>query len=97
MPILTVIKATKTNAEALNLNTASPKRSLWLVSFPGCHASENEFTNSHQPSTSKLDAGQEQAVLLESGQRGGRVVGASGGWKHAGTDGQQLEEVWPRR
>lgn len=95
MPILTGIKATKTNAEALDLNIFSPERSLWLASFPSCHSSENEFTNSHQPSTSKLDPGQEQAGLLKSGQRGGRVVSASGGWKHAGPDGQQLEEVWP--
>lgn len=96
MPILTVIKATETNAEALNLNTVSPERSLWLASFPCCHSSKNDFTNSHQPSTSKLDPSQTQAVLLKSGQRGGRVAGASVGRKHAGTDGQQLEEVWTR-
>lgn len=92
MTILTVIKATETNSEALNLN--SPERSFWLVSFLCCHSLENQFTNSHQPSTSQLDSGQGQAALLKTGQRGERVSGASVGWKHARTVGQQLEEVW---
>lgn len=94
IPALTVRKATEANPEALNLHTISPERSLRLVSFPCCHSLENKFTHSHQPSTSKLDPGQEQAALLRSGQRGGRVSEAPVGWKHARPAGQQLEEVW---
>ena len=92
MPILTVIKATKANPEALNLNIVLRGLSGWFL-FPV--DTQKKFTNSHQLNSSKLDAGQEAAVLLKSGRRGGRVTGTPVGWKHAGTDGQQLE-VRPR-
>lgn len=76
MPILTVVKATKANPEALNLNIVLRGLSGWFL-FPV--DTQNKFPNSHQPNSSKLDAGQEAAVLLKSGQRGGRVPGTSVG------------------
>lgn len=84
------------NPEARNLNIVLRGLSGWFL-FPCWSSSENKFTKSHQPNTPKLDVGQEAAALLRSGQRGGRGTRAPVGWKHAGTAGQQLGEVWPRR
>lgn len=66
-PIRMVITATATNPEMLNLNSRSWEVSLGGV-FPCGLSSEQEFASSHQPSTSKLEPGQEQAALWKSGQ-----------------------------
>lgn len=95
-PIRMVITATATNPEMLNLNSQSWEVSLGGV-FPCGLSSEQEFASSHQPSTSKLEPGQEQAALWKSGQWVDRPGGASVGQKHAAAAGQQLEEVWACR